>query len=91
MNKILKALFFFIALGLFIGSIVSFKSTNPIGEKIIGFSVLIGAFIFLPLFLTSLFTQSTVPPVAKRSSTMAYELNFSRAPFSIERESFPYS
>ena len=51
MNKILKTLFFLIILGLFIGSIVSFKSTNPIGEKIIGFSVLIGAFIFLPLFL----------------------------------------
>ena len=49
MNKILKTLFFLIILGLFIGSIVSFKSTNPIGEKIIGFSVLIGAFIFLPL------------------------------------------
>ncbi len=51
MNKILKTLFFLIILGLFIGSIVSFKSTTPIGEKIIGFSVLIGAFIFLPLFL----------------------------------------
>ena len=51
MNKILKTLFFLIILGLCIGSIVSFKSTNPIGEKIIGFSVLIGAFIFLPLFL----------------------------------------
>ena len=51
MNKILKTLFFLIILGLFIGSIVSFKSTNSIGEKIIGFSVLIGAFIFLPLFL----------------------------------------
>ena len=50
MNKILKPIFFLIILGLFIGSIVSFKSTNPIGEKIIGFSVLIGAFIFLPLF-----------------------------------------
>ena len=51
MNKILKTLFFLIILGLSIGSIVSFKSTNPIGEKIIGFSVLTGAFIFLPLFL----------------------------------------
>ncbi len=51
MNKILIALFFFILLGLLIGSIVSFKSTNNVGEKIIGFSVLIGAFIFLPLFL----------------------------------------
>ncbi len=51
MNKILKILFFLIILGLFTGSIVSFKSTNPIGEKIIGFSVLTGAFIFLPLFL----------------------------------------
>ena len=51
MNKILKTLFFLIILGLFIGSIVSFKSTNPIGEKIIGFSVLIGAFIFLTAIL----------------------------------------
>ena len=51
MNKILKALFFFIILGLITGSIVSYKSSYPIGEKIIGFSVLIGAFIFLPLFL----------------------------------------
>ena len=51
MNKILKTLFFLIILGLFTGSIVSFKSTTTIGEKIIGFSVLTGAFIFLPLFL----------------------------------------
>ena len=51
MNKILKALFFFIILGLITGSVISFKSTDPIGEKIIGLSVLIGAFIFLPLFL----------------------------------------
>ena len=51
MNKILKALFFFIVLGLLTGSIISYKYTYPIGQKIIGFSVLIGAFIFLPLFL----------------------------------------
>ena len=47
--------------------------------------------IFFPLLLINLATQSTVPPVARRSSTIAYELNFSRASFSIESELLPYS
>ena len=43
--------------------------------------------IFLPLLLIILATQSTVPPVARRSSTIAYELNFCRASFTKENDS----
>ena len=45
----------------------------------------------LPILFTKFATQSTVPPVAKRSSTIAYELNFFIAFFWIVRVFFPYS
>ena len=47
--------------------------------------------IFLPFLWSKSETQLTVPPVARRSSTMANELYFKRAFFCIERELSPYS
>ena len=46
---------------------------------------------FLPLFWSRIETQLTVPPVASRSSTIAYELNFFKALFCIESVFSPYS
>jgi len=51
LKNLTKILFIFFIISLFTGFVIRQESNYILGEKIIGFSVLIGSFIFLPLFL----------------------------------------
>tara|TARA_B100001996_G_C18575451_1_gene560168 strand:+ start:317 stop:562 length:246 start_codon:yes stop_codon:yes gene_type:complete len=51
MKFFLKLFFLTLIAAIFIGHIIKYQSNYDLGNKIIGFSVLIVAFIFLPLFL----------------------------------------
>ena len=67
------------------------KSNLDLPSKLLNSTTVKSPKIFLPFLLSNVETQLTVPPVARRSSTMAKELNFLRAFFCIEREFSPYS
>jgi len=51
MKNILRFIFFIFLLSLIFGHFIRDQKNYDLGEKIIGFSVIGGAFIFLPLFL----------------------------------------
>jgi hypothetical protein len=51
LKKLTKLLFVFFIISLLTGFVIREENDFILGEKIIGFSVLLGSFIFLPLFL----------------------------------------